>query len=146
MSRLATYLVSGALAFMAAAPVTAQERSAWQNYILRCTGCHGLSGEGTEIGGVPSFIDSIGIIANEEIGRTYLMHVPGVVNSSLSNREIADVMNFVIKTWSDGAPPFDEAEVIERRRVEVPDVVKLRREIETDLARSGNTIASYPWP
>lgn len=131
---------------LAAAPALAQERSAHTNYILRCVGCHGFDGMGSKVGGVPAFPGSIGALARSGDGRTYLLHVPGVVNSSLTNAEIAQVMNFILDRWSEGAPKFDTAEVDRRRATPVPDIVAMRREIGTELQREGVFLAQYPWP
>lgn len=117
------------------------------DYILRCAGCHGMSGEGTLRGGVPAFPDSIGAIAESREGRAYIFHVPGVQSASLDPAETAEVMNYILDQWSDGrAPPFSEAEVREHLSRPVPDIVALRRAIAEELARSGIEIAPYPWP
>ncbi|PZQ49908.1 MAG: cytochrome C [Rhodovulum sulfidophilum] len=117
------------------------------NYILRCAGCHGMEGLGTEIGGVPAFPNSVEFLANDDAGRTYIMHVPGVVGASLDDAEIAEVMNYVVAHWSETpAPPFTEEEVRRRRAEHVPDVVARRAEIAARLASEGKVLAPYPWP
>lgn len=121
-------------------------RTAHTNYVLRCAGCHGMTGLGTDAGGIPAFPDSVGHIAGTDMGRTYMMHVPGVVGASLDNREIAEVMNYILDTWAEGADHFSEAEVSRRRSVEVPDVVAYRREVVAELEGMGVVIADYPWP
>ncbi|WP_322895086.1 MULTISPECIES: hypothetical protein [unclassified Yoonia] len=121
--------------------------SAQTNFVLRCSGCHGTAGLGTPDGEVPAFPDSVGHIANSDIGRTYMMHVPGVISASLSNAEIAEVMNFILAQYSDGsAAPYTEAEVNARRAIPIEDVVAYRRVVAQELAADGITIADYPWP
>lgn len=117
------------------------------NYILRCAGCHGTTGMGTANAGVPPFPDSVGHIAGLESGRSYMLHVPGVVSSSLSDTQIADVLNYILERWS-GMPftPFTTEEVIDRRQADVPDIVVARRAIVENLNSQGITIAAYPWP
>lgn len=141
-------LTLACLAATIAPPVFAGqgERSPHVNYVLRCAGCHGMTGEGTQEGGVPAFPDSVGHIAATEMGRTYMMHVPGVVSASLSDREIAEVMNYVLDTWSEGATHFTEAEVSRRRAEEVADVVAYRRRVVAELQAQGVQVADYPWP
>ncbi|WP_108257937.1 c-type cytochrome [Mangrovicoccus ximenensis] len=130
-----------------AAPVLAADSKARSDYILRCAGCHGMTGEGTVEGGVPAFPDSVSAIANLDAGRTYMMHVPGVTGASLDNAQIAQVMNYVLEEWGDGSStPFTEAEVIRRRAVPVADVVDERRSVADTLAAEGIYIAEYPWP
>ena len=116
------------------------------SYALHCSGCHTLSGEGAPDAGIPTFIDSVGTIARADLGRTYMMHVPGVISAGLSAEGIAQVMNYILDAWGDGAPHFTVAEVTERRAVPVRDVVAFRRQVATGLEREGLAIADYPWP
>lgn len=140
-------LLTAAAGFAAPAaggdPAAAKARS---DYILHCAGCHGMQGLGTMEGGIPPFPDSIGHIVGADIGRTYVMHVPGVISTDMSDDRIAAVMNYIIDEWSDGAPHFTGEEVTRRRALEVGDVVKFRREVVAELRKSGIEIADYPWP
>lgn len=145
MTFTAQLTLAASICLMAGA--AAAERSPRANYILRCTGCHGIEGMGTEEGGVPAFPGSVGKIAEIDAGRTYMMHVPGVVASSLTNAEIAAVMNYVMDTFDEtDAAPFTEAEVIERRTIPVVDIVDERRAVVLELRDMGFEIAEYPWP
>lgn len=136
------------LALALGAGAEAGERSARANYILLCSGCHNVSGMGSKTGGVPAFPGSVGRIAASDRGRTYMMHVPGVVSNAMSDAEIADVMNYILDTWAAEAraAPFTPDEVTRRRAVPVPDVVEERRQLAEELASQGVEIASYPWP
>lgn len=135
------------LAVLSAMPAAARDGSAHKAYILRCAGCHGMTGEGTIPGGVPAFPGSIGAIARNETGRTYMLHVPGVGSASLDDAEIAGVMNYILDAWSDGtAPPFTASEVARRRAEPVADVVAERRDLVRELRSEGIAIAEYPWP
>lgn len=116
------------------------------SYALQCSGCHTMSGTGEPAAGIPTFIGSVGTIARSDIGRTYMMHVPGVISAGLSDEGIAEVMNYVLDAWGDGAPHFTAEEVTARRAVPVPDVVAFRRGVVAALAKDGKTIAGYPWP
>ncbi len=143
------FAIAGLAAAVVAGSVVgaAAELSPRSNYILRCTGCHGLEGLGTEEGGVPSFPGSVGKIANIDSGRTYMMHVPGVVASSLTNAEIAEVMNYVLTNFDEtDAEPFTEEEVVRRRAVPFEDIVEERRQVVIELREMGVEIAEYPWP
>lgn len=127
--------------------VALAERKPRENYILRCTGCHGMEGKGSEIGGIPTFHNSVSTLANDDEGRTYMMHVPGVIGASLSDAEIATVMNWIQDAWGNApAPAFTEEEVTRRRAIAVTDVVRFRREINDRLQAEGKSIAPYPWP
>lgn len=136
------------IAALLSAPASAGERSPQANYILRCAGCHSLDGSGHIPGGIPPFPGFIDSFVNDDQGRTYLMHVPGVVASSLSDSEIAAVLNYVMQRW--GATPdfqaFTRNEVTRRRALLVTDVVDYRRAVVQRLSAQGLPIADYPWP
>lgn len=138
------------LALLLVAPASAQEVGR-TNFILRCAGCHGMDGAGSQVGGIPDFHNYVGAFAHDADGRRYLMHVPGVVSADLSDRQIADVMNYVMATWAeDSLPadfkPFTEAEVTTLRAEPVGDVVAYRRKVAADLLERGIATAGYPWP
>ncbi len=106
---------------------------------------------GTREGGIPQFRNFVGAFASDEAGRTYVLHVPGVSSADLSNAEIADVMNYIMKTWGGTSlrsdfVEFTADEVAVRRAQPVADVVLLRREIVQRLTAAGVVTAEYPWP
>ena len=89
-------------------------------YKLHCEGCHKPDGSG-HIGFVPTFVDSIGAFVHVKEGRDFIIKVPGVSQSELSNRDIAELMNWLLVAYDpDGLPddfvPYSEAEVEHRRR------------------------------
>ena len=136
---------------LAAGQAGAEGYNARTNYMLRCTGCHGMDGAGSEQAGIPDFRGYVGSFARSEPGRTYLMHVPGVVNSSLSDGEIAAVMNYVMESYAGAskaadAAPFTPEEVAVLRAAPVADVVALRREVVAACTQEGGPVAGYPWP
>ena len=136
------------LAALVASAAGAQQYTPRVNYILHCAGCHGMTGEGSQVGGIPAFPHSVAYIASIDAGRTYMMHVPGVISAGLSDAQIAEVTNYILAEWSDGAAftPFDAAEVTRRRAVPVSNVVEYRREVAGELAAQGIELAYYPWP
>ena len=93
--------------------------------------------------------DLRGKITADEQGRTYLMHVPGVVSTGLNDREIAAVMNYVVDRWGNARQPFTRftpEEVTHLRAIEVADVVAYRRDLIKRLQAEGQPVAAYPWP
>lgn len=125
--------------------------SADNNYILRCTGCHRMDGTGNPQGGIPDFRNSVGYFSDFPKGREYLVHVPGVLESSLTPKEIADVLNYVITRWGgkslpDPYLPFTESEVTELQKIKIDDVVEFRRSLVERLNGQGIDVAEYPWP
>ncbi|KQT42044.1 hypothetical protein ASG43_17365 [Aureimonas sp. Leaf454] len=138
-------MIGGGLAV--ATPVVAGELGPKANYLLRCSGCHGTEGAGAELGGIPPFPGFIGPLLADDAGRTYVMHVPGVVGTGLSDPEIAAVLNYIAARWSDGAPaPFTSEEVVRRRAAPMPDLIAYRRALVARLETEGVTLAHYPWP
>jgi mono/diheme cytochrome c family protein len=121
------------------------------HFLLRCSGCHGIDGAGSRIGGIPEFRDYVGAFAGDDTGRTYVLHVPGILNASLRDADIAGVMNYVMREWGGRSlrgdfVPFTAAEVAQRRAIPVSDIVEMRREIVRRLASMGIATAEYPWP
>lgn len=96
-------------------------------YAIECQGCHRSDGAGglasipTLSGHVASFLDVPG-------GREYLARVPGVALSSLSNDDLTDVLNWVLRR-------FGPADVLSRNSLySVDEVTTLRRQPMTDVS------------
>lgn len=138
------------LAGLLVAPLAqAADRPAQANYLLRCSGCHGPDGSGAPAAGIPPLPGFISAFTADEQGRTYLMHVPGVVSTGLNDREIAAVMNYVVDRWGNARQPFTRftpEEVTHLRAIEVADVVAYRRDLIKRLQAEGQPVAAYPWP
>lgn len=84
-------------------------------------------------------------------GRTYLMHVPGVIGASLSDAEIAAVLNYIMEKWAGTSlpgdfKPFDGEEVARLRAEPIGDVVSFRRQLVQGMTAKGIATADYPWP
>ena len=110
-----------------------------------------MDGSGNELARIPDFRGYIGAFAADEDGRTYVLRVPGVVNTSLSDSEISAVINYVMNTWGGSSlrhdfVAFTAQEVEARRARPVADVVSFRRQIVERLHASGIPTADYPWP
>ena len=102
-----------------------------------------------DVSATPELLDTaLAKVASIDAGRTYMMHVPGAISAGLSDAQIAEVTNYILEEWSDGAAftPFDAAEVTRRRAVPVSNVVEYRRVVADDLAAQGIELAEYPWP
>lgn len=132
-------------------PVLAGERTAETNFVLKCVGCHGYDGMGSADGGIPAFPDKVGAFVGTAEGRAYLMHVPGVIGSSLSDKEIAGVMNYIVDTYAGTSrpahfQPFTAEEVTALKATPIGNVVKYRRTVSALLAAQGIEVAGYPWP
>ncbi len=141
-----------AVAAALAVPAAAQpaQPTAKALYLLKCSGCHRADGQGAVQAGVPPFPGFVGALASDPAGRTYMLHVPGVMGSGLGNPDLARVMNYLLDTWSavpaDRIPRFTSQEVERLRAVPVNDVVNYRRGVVARLRKSGAPVAEYPWP
>lgn len=115
------------------------ETSAHGLYMLHCSGCHGRDGSGSKVGRVPPFSGIVGHFAGEAEGRRYLVLVPGVATSGLSDADTARVLNYVIAEWggNESLRGYVPSEVAAIRLSRVDDIVALRGKIVNDLARRG---------
>src|SRR6266705_914822 len=69
-----------------------------QLYMLNCWGCHRPHGEGIP-GTAPPLRDAADFLRVKG-GREYLISVPGVSQSALDNADTAEVMNWILKSFS----------------------------------------------
>ncbi len=86
------------------APARANDNS-YTLYALNCMGCHQQRGEGH--GAVPELKGFVGNFLRVPGGREFLVQVPGVAQSSLSDGEIAAVLNWMLLEFSPAELPDD---------------------------------------
>jgi hypothetical protein len=95
------------------------------NYMLQCMGCHTPDGSG-EPGRVPSVKDTLVPFAASPDGRRFLVQVPGASQSTLSDAELAGLLNWMIQNLSRLRPEhftsFTAAEVASYRRTPLVEV------------------------
>jgi hypothetical protein len=89
-------------------------RAAWGyqpdvNFQLNCMGCHLADGSG-EPGRVPSIRRSLVLFSASAEGREYVIRVPGVAQSPLSNVDTAALLNWMARNLSDVALPLGFAD------------------------------------
>jgi hypothetical protein len=114
------------------------------NYMLQCMGCHLADGTG-RAGVVPSFRDRVGRFATVRGGREYLVRVPGSAQSPLSDAELAEVLNWIIRRFgpreiADALEPFDAREVARVRSAPLTDVEPVRRELLRQIEEAGEDL------
>ena len=80
--------------------------SASVNYQLQCRGCHRPDGSG-EAGRVPSLRRTLVRFSMAADGREFILRVPGVAQSSLSDQETAALLNWIARNLSDVPLPGD---------------------------------------
>jgi len=104
MKPRAIAVLVGALAIASAARAGGSPPA--ELYTLNCWGCHKSRAEGIP-GTVPRLADSMADFLHVPGGREYLVEVPGVAASSLSDAEIAQVLNWLLFTFNKAEMPAD---------------------------------------
>lgn len=109
----------------------AKTHSARSAYILHCAGCHGMDGRGVSQAQVPD-LRAMADFLKVPGGREFLIKVPGVMGSALSDAEIAEVTNWMLIDGIGRSPPgrfqpYTEKEVREARRSPLVDVMQSRQ-------------------
>jgi mono/diheme cytochrome c family protein len=138
-------LASVATALALTAPAFAEPAA--QLYTLNCWGCHLPHAEGIP-GTVPRLANSMGNFLNLPEGRAYLVQVPGVANSPLNDQQIADVLNWMLVTFSKQELPKDFKpytldEIRTYRPHPILNVKDARRELVKKLTTLGYTVADF---
>lgn len=111
----------------------------WQ---VNCRGCHGVKGYGSA-GGAPPMPGVLSKLLSVDGGREYLARVPGVVNAPLDDADLADLLNWVMLTFTCEPLPtefrgYDAVEVgALRKKALVTDAHLKRAELLSKLGDSG---------
>jgi hypothetical protein len=100
------------------------------NYQINCMGCHLADGAG-QAGRVPSIRRSLVLFSASSEGRDYIVRVPGVAQSPLSDADTAALLNWMARNLSDlKVPPdfadYSEAEVQSLRHRPLASVSDVR--------------------
>lgn len=134
LTRLRGALGLAGLAILAGTPVPAHEPRI--DYMLQCLGCHGPDGRG-EPGHVPSIRSTLGPLSRIAAGRRYLVEVPGVALSTLSDPDLAALLNWMIPTLGGVEPEqfraFTAAEVARYRRTPLVEISATRARLMRQL-------------
>ena len=138
MSRRLLTLVAGAALSLHGTLAGAYEPRI--NYMLQCMGCHTPDGSG-EPGRVPSMKETLAPFAKSAEGRRFLVQVPGASQSTLSDAELAKLLNWMIQDLSVAKPSrfkhFTAAEVARYRRTPLVNVQAAREHLLRSSAVTG---------
>ena len=110
------------------------------DYVEHCSGCHGMQGNSAPAE-IPVLRDRVGYFMCTREGRDYLIRLPNVAYSAISdNQELADMMNFVVfglggNSAPKGTRPFTSSEVarLRTRALATQSLIALRAEVVAKL-------------
>lgn len=114
------------------------------DYLLNCGGCHGLNGVSNGRL-VPDLQSQVGYFLRLHAGREYLVRLPNVAFSAMSDGDLAEVLNFIVFQMggsgpAGGAARYRAAEVaaLRRRPLNEVSLTEYRgRLVETLIRRYG---------
>lgn len=106
------------------------------DFMLECQGCHRGEGDGWP-GMVPRLKGQVSKFLHSADGRAYLVRVPGVAQSSLSDERLAAVLTWTVRHFDpEHLPadfePYTAAEVAHWRRDIVRNVSEVRQRVLED--------------
>lgn len=101
--------------------------------MIHCMGCHGAQGEGFKEQ-VPSMRGTLARLATLRDGRSFLLRVPGVSQSSLDAKLTAEVLNWALREFSEAEalrsiPAFTADEVAEARPRPLLEISSTRAQV-----------------
>jgi len=104
------------------------------NYMLNCQGCHGPDAQGSESANVPRMKDFVGSFLRVPGGREFLVQVPGSANASITDAELAELLNWMIPSVSANQmpahfEPYTTEEITALRYSPEEDVMGRRAEL-----------------
>lgn len=122
--------------------------SAAMNYQLHCEGCHKADGAG-QPGFIPDFRGNVSRFLRTSEGRAYLAGVPGAAQSLLSDKERADVLNWIVHRFDPANipvnfSPYTAAEVSRWRANALSQPTAIRGKLMAELDDKTLTQAVAP--
>jgi cytochrome c553 len=133
-------LLIAALALSGSAHAGGEDRPRLQ-YVQFCSGCHLPDGSGSPAFGVPSMRGLLGQFLQVPGGREFIVQVPGVMNSALSDADIANLMNWLLPVVSAptlpaaGFKPYTAQEIGRLRTSRPADVPAVRATLIRQIDR-----------
>ena len=105
--------------------VPALAKSPRTNYLLYCSGCHLVNGEGKHPN-VPTLHGELGLMLAVPEMRDYLVQIPGAAQAPIDDAELTDVINWVLEQWNKETLPENF------KSLTLEEVSRARQEILAD--------------
>ena len=108
------------------------QRAAY-NWMMKCQGCHKANATGK--GGTPNMAGTVAKFLHLKEGRAYLGQVPGVAFVDLPEREVAELLNWMLQTFDEKHVPNNfvpySTEEIKRLKLKplISEAPKKRKEL-----------------
>ena len=104
--------------FALLAPAAVAQMSPKFRFLQFCVGCHQYDGTGLPPD-VPSLRDDLSYMIGSPEGRDFMLRVPGVIGAPGSADEVAELLNWIVKSFYQGNAdftPFTAADVLDLKR------------------------------
>ncbi|MCR8923101.1 cytochrome c [Dasania sp. GY-MA-18] len=129
------------------AEAVSNERRAKFNYQMFCQGCHTQDGMGGR--GVPQLKGFMGHFLSSQVGREYLVRVPGSANSVLDDEQLAEVLNWMLLNFAEDSlqasfQPYQASEVAGYRQQPLMEVLAYRKALVAALMKQEGLALSSP--
>ena len=101
------------------------------SYLLHCSGCHIEDGSG-DPPEVPDLRKNLDKLLRSETGRRYMLQVPGVTDTPVTAREMAELMNWLIAEFYPELQdfrPFSAEEVVSGRATRLANPLEIRQSL-----------------
>ncbi|MCJ1887211.1 cytochrome c [Pseudomonas sp. LA21] len=128
-------------------PIAQAHYSTAVNYQLQCAGCHLGDGEGSAANDTPRMKGFVGNFLKVDGGRQFLVRVPGMSQSALSNAQLADLINWIMredgmagKSMPANYQPYTEQEVAAIRHEAMLNLPSTRAGLISQMRAKGIVI------
>ena len=101
------------------------------SYLLHCSGCHIEDGSG-DPPEVPDLRRNLDKLLRSETGRGYMLRVPGVTDTPVTPREMAELMNWLIAKFYPELQDFrsfSAEEVVHGRATRLANPLEVRKSL-----------------
>ncbi|WP_152223869.1 cytochrome C [Pseudomonas sp. SCB32] len=128
-------------------PIAQAHYSTAVNYQLQCAGCHLGDGEGSAANDTPRMKGFVGNFLKVDGGRQFLVRVPGMSQSALSNAQLAELINWIMredgmagKSMPANYQPYTEQEVAAIRHEAMLNLPSTRAGLISQMRAQGIVI------